>query len=100
MELLRIFAEEATNLYRVAQLPGWNNPTTHRYIHYCLDQGFLEFDHEENDKGLVAKFYRITDKGKAFLASAPSALPSVEKKPQKEEKPADKKGTGIYIKTA
>ena len=98
--LLKIFAEEATNLYRVAQLPGWNNTTAHRYIHYCLDQGFLEFDYEENDKGLVAKFYRITEKGKAFLASAPSALPPIEKKPRKEEKSAGKKGTGIYIKTA
>jgi len=101
VELLRIFAEGATNLYRIAKLPGWNNPTAGRYIRYCLKQGYIEFDHEEDDKGLPAKFYRITMKGRDFLETAPSSLPPAEKVKEPEKKPRrEEKGTGIFIRTA
>ena len=101
VELLRIFAEENTNLYRIAKLPGWSNPTAGRYIRYCLKQGYIEFDHEENDKGLPAKFYHITEKGRDFLETAPSSLPSAEKVKEPEKKPRrEEKGTGIFIRTA
>jgi len=107
VELLRIFAAEPSNIYRVAQLPGWNNPSAHRYVHYAFQQHYLELDREENDKGLPAKFYRITEKGRRLLAAAPEPaeamevaerdLPEIpEKKPRKKEK----NSTGIYIRTA
>ena len=99
VDLLHIFEHEPSNIYRVAQLPRWNNPSAHRYIHYCLKQGYIEFDHEGDKKGLPAKFYRLTERGRAFLASAPTTLPQekpVEKMPKKEEK----RGTGIFIRTA
>jgi len=98
-ELLRIFAAGPSNIYRVAQLPGWNNPSAHRYVHYCLQQGYIEVDHKEDDKGLPAKFYRITEKGKTLLAAAPKSTATTEqaaeKKPRKE-----KPNTGIFIRTA
>jgi len=100
VELLRIFADEATNLYRIAKLPGWNNPTAGRYIRYCLKQEYIEFDHEENDKGLPAKFYRITEKGKVFLETAPSSHTPAEKVEESKKPRKEKKGTGIFIRTA
>ena len=99
VDLLRIFETEPSNIYRVAQLPGWNNPSAHRYIHYCLKQGYIEFDHEEDKKGLPAKFYRLTERGRAFLASAPTTLPQAEKPVEKMPKKEEKRGTGIFIRT-
>ena len=99
VDLLRIFEHEPTNIYRVAQLPGWNNPSAHRYIHYCLKQGYVEFDHEGDRKGLPAKFYRLTERGLALLASAPTMLPPTEKSVEKMPKKEEKSGTGIFIRT-
>ena len=97
-KLLSAFLDAPTNVYRVAQMPGWNYPTAHRYAQYCLNNGLLEFDHEENNKGLVAKFYRLTEKGLQQL-SLHKEIPMPEKLPRKEEKPAQKKPTGIYLRT-
>ena len=69
MELLSLFEDGPTNVYRVAKLRGWNYPTAHRYKGYCVRKGFLELDHVEGDKGLPAKFYRITEAGRALLSS-------------------------------
>jgi len=104
-ELLSLIAKEPSNIYRAAKLPGWTAPTAHRYVHYCLAQGYISLDREEDDKGLSAKFYRITAKGTAFLEAAPSPTPvsfpgivgelkEEEKKPRKE-----KRGTGIILRT-
>jgi len=103
ISLLRFFESGPTNLYHIANQPGWNNPTTHRYIKHCCEAGYLEFDHEEYRTGFPSKFYRITDKGKALLTTAPLAplealapKETEEKKPRKEEK----RSTGIFIRSA
>lgn len=105
VDLLRIFEHEPSNIYRVAQLPGWNNPSAHRYVHYALQQRYLEFDREENDKGLPAKFYHITEKGRTLLTAAPEpaeAMEVAQRAPPEipEKKPRKEKSTGIYIRTA
>ena len=99
VDLLHIFEHEPSNIYRVAQLPGWNNPSAHRYIHYCLNQGYIELDHEEDKKGLPAKFYRLTERGRALLASAPTTLAPTERPVEKVQKKEEKSGTGIFIRT-
>jgi len=102
ISLLRFFETEPTNLYHIANQPGWNNPTTHRYIRSCVEAGYLEFDHEEHKTGIPSKFYRITEKGKALLTTAPAEVREAKETIQEEKKPRkeEKRSIGIFIRSA
>ncbi len=68
VRFLALFRHEARNVYQIYHgSRRFDHKKLNRYLRYCLDIGLLELDHVRENGFLPAKFYRLTDKGQAFL---------------------------------
>ncbi len=68
VRFLALFRREARNVYQIYHgSRRFDHKKLYRYLRYCLDIGLLELDHVRQNGFLPAKFYRLTDKGQAFL---------------------------------
>jgi DNA-binding PadR family transcriptional regulator len=68
LKFLNMFRKKATNVYQLYHSSlHFDSKKIYRYLRYCLKAELLEIDHIEEDKFLPAKYYKLTDKGQAFI---------------------------------
>jgi DNA-binding PadR family transcriptional regulator len=64
-----MFRKNANNVYQLYHSSlHFDSKKIYRYLRYCLKADLLEIDHIEEDKFLPAKYYKLTDRGQAFIA--------------------------------
>lgn len=69
LKFLNRFRKKARNVYQLYHSSlHFDSKKIYRYLRYCLKADLLEIDHIEEDKFLPAKYYKLTDKGQAFIA--------------------------------
>lgn len=69
LKFLNRFRKKARNVYQLYHSSlHFDSKKIYRYLRYCLKADLLEIDHIEEDKFLPAKYYKLTDKGRAFIA--------------------------------
>ena len=69
LKFLNMFRRNAKNVYQLYHSSlHFDTKKIYRYLRYCMKADLLEIDHIEENKFLPAKYYRLTTKGKDFLA--------------------------------
>ena len=64
-----MFRKNANNVYQLYHSSlRFDSKKIYRYLRYCLKENLLEIDHIEEDKFLPAKYYKLTERGQAFIA--------------------------------
>ena len=65
---LDMFRKKARNIYQIYHGSlRFDVKKIYRYLRYCINVNLIEIDHVEEDKFLPAKYYRLTNKGRALL---------------------------------
>ena len=69
LKFLNMFRRKACNVYQLYHSSlHFDSKKIYRYLRYCLNAELLEIDHIEENKFLPAKYYKLTDRGQAFIA--------------------------------
>jgi len=64
-----MFRREARNVYQLYHSSlHFDSKKIYRYLRYCIKADLLEIDYIEEKKFLPAKYYRLTQTGKDFIA--------------------------------
>jgi hypothetical protein len=68
LKFLNMFRKKARTVYQLYHSSlHFDSKKIYRYLRYCLKADLLEIDHIEEDKFLPAKYYKLTDRGQAFI---------------------------------
>jgi DNA-binding PadR family transcriptional regulator len=63
-----MFRRDARNVYQLYHSSlHFDTKKIYRYLRYCMKADLLEIDHIEGNKFLPAKYYKLTDRGQAFI---------------------------------
>jgi DNA-binding PadR family transcriptional regulator len=69
LKFLNIFRKKARNVYQLYHSSlHFDTKKIYRYLRYCLKTDLLEIDHIEENKFFPPKYYRLTQKGRDFIA--------------------------------
>ena len=69
LKFLGMFRRDAKNVYQLYHSSlHFDTKKIYRYLRYCIKAELLEIDHIEEDKFLPAKYYKLTSKGREFIA--------------------------------
>ena len=64
-----MFRKNANNVYQLYHSSlHFDSKKIYRYLRYRLKADLLEIDHIEENKFLPAKYYKLTNRGQAFIA--------------------------------
>jgi len=68
LRFLDMFRKQARNIYQIYHSSlRFDTKKIYRYLRYCVNVNLIEIDHIEEDKFLPAKYYRLTNKGRALV---------------------------------
>jgi hypothetical protein len=69
LKFLNMFRKKARNVYQLYHSSlHFDTKKIYRYLRYCIKADLLEIDHIEEDKFFPPKYYRLTQKGRNFIA--------------------------------
>jgi len=69
LKFLNMFRRRASNVYQLYHSSlHFDSKKIYRYLRYCLKADLLEIDHIEENRFLPSKYYKLTQKGHAFIA--------------------------------
>ena len=69
IKFLNMFKKTPKNVYQLYHSSlHFDTKKIYRYLRYSIKTDLLEIDHIEEDKFLPSKYYRLTQKGKDFIA--------------------------------
>ena len=69
IKFLNMLRRNPKNVYQLYHSSlHFDTKKIYRYLRYCIKTGLVEIDHIEEDKFLPSKYYRLTQKGKDFIA--------------------------------
>jgi DNA-binding PadR family transcriptional regulator len=64
-----MFRRKPKNVYQLYHSSlHFDTKKIYRYLRYCIKADLLEIDHIEEKKFLPSKYYRLTQKGRDFIA--------------------------------
>ncbi len=67
LRFLKLFRREAKNVYQIYHSSlRFDLKKLYRYLRYCLAINLIEIDHIAEKGFLPAKYYRLTEKGRAL----------------------------------
>jgi len=68
LKFLSMFKRNPKNVYQLYHSSlHFDSKKIYRYLRYCIKADLLEIDHVEENKFLPAKYYKLTDRGQAFI---------------------------------
>ena len=69
LKFLNMFKRNASNVYQLYHSSlHFDSKKIYRYLRYCLKAELLEIDHIEENRFMPSKYYKLTQKGQAFIA--------------------------------
>jgi len=69
LKFLDMIKKTPKNLYQLYHSSlHFDTKKIYRYLRYCIKAELLEIDHIEEDKFLPTKYYKLTSKGREFIA--------------------------------
>ena len=69
LKFLDMFKKTPKNVYQLYHNSlHFDTKKIYHYLRYCIKAELLEIDHIEEDKFLPAKYYKLTSKGRDFIA--------------------------------
>ena len=68
LKFLNMFKRNPKNVYQLYHSSlHFDSKKIYRYLRYCVKADLLEIDYIEENKFLPAKYYKLTDRGQAFI---------------------------------
>jgi DNA-binding PadR family transcriptional regulator len=68
LRFLNLFRRDAKNIYQIYHSDRrFDIKKVYRYLRYCANINLIEIDHIAEKGFLPAKYYRLTEKGRALI---------------------------------